>query len=119
MTTAEHHSLIINSSIFRLNGPPVDLCRSLIALVASIKAEPDTDWSIGEHTEASLDNLVVGAYWALVEWHAGQESISYAALCALGTIFKPGSSTQPDKKDAEFSAYNLICKHFEQGGTQL
>ena len=34
--------------------------------------------------------MIVGAYWHYSEWHGGQTSDGYAALCALGKIFRPG-----------------------------
>jgi hypothetical protein len=112
MTTEEIHASILASSVFRTGGPPIDLCASLIALADAIKAEPETDWNIGEYTEACLSDLVVGAYWALSEWHAGQWSDSYAALCALGGIYSPNMERAPDEDDSAFSAYSMINEYF-------
>lgn len=114
-TTESIHAKILASSIFRANGPSIDLCNALIELCNCINNEEETDWSIGEFTEASLDSLIVGAYWSLTEWHGGQESIEYAALSALGGIFNPGMGSAPDEDDNVYTAYSLINAHFEEG----
>ena len=111
LTTKQLHSEILASDIFRTDGPTIDLPAKLIELCDAIKAEDDTDWSIGESTDASLDNLIVGAYWALSEWHGGQSSDTYAALCALGSIFSPGM-TSLDEESPEYIPYEMINAHF-------
>jgi hypothetical protein len=74
MTTENAFNLIMQSELFRLNGPKIDLPAALIDLAHAIKAEAETDWSLGEFLECSLDSLIVGAYWSLTEWHGGQSS---------------------------------------------
>lgn len=57
-------------------------------------------WSIGEHDAVSLPDFIVGAYWHYCDWHGGQSSPEYAALCALGRIFEPGmSSIESERAD--------------------
>lgn len=101
------------SEVFRLNGPKIALPEKLIELAEAIKSEEETDWNMGEFTEAPLSELIVGAYWALTEWHAGQWSESYAALCALGGIFSPGMTNAPDEDEPSFTAYELVNAWFE------
>lgn len=115
MTTKEAYDRIMESEVFRLNGPKIQLAEALIDLGNCIKAEDETDWNMGEGNEATLDSLVVGAYWSLTEWHAGQESMTYAALCTLGSIYKPNMASAPSEEDSEYPAYELIGKHFEAG----
>jgi len=116
-TTQEAYGTIIESSIFKINGPQINLCIALIELCDAIKAEEETNWSIGEFETASLDSLIVGAYWALTEWHSGQSDLTYAALSQLGTIFNPGCASAPTEGEetSEYDAYKLICDHFEAG----
>jgi hypothetical protein len=83
---------IMQSELFRRNGQKIDLCEELQTLCRAIKDEDETNWSLGEFGECTLDSLLIGAYWALSEWHAGQSSPEYAALCAIGGIFSPGMS---------------------------
>ena len=110
------HAEITTSDIFRLNGQTIDLPAKLIELARAIEAADGDEsiWSIGEYSEAPLDALVIGAYWALTEWHGGQSSDTYAAMCALGRIFKPGMASAPTEEDesAEWDAYDAINQHF-------
>lgn len=68
----------------------------------------DSTWSIGEFGFFSLPDLIVGAYWHLTEWHGGQDSKSYAAMCALGQVFSPGMSSGPEDGTGEYDAYTLL-----------
>jgi hypothetical protein len=112
MTTQDAFDKIITSEVFRRDGEAIDLPAALIDLVSAIRAEDETDWSIGEFTEASLDCLIIGAYWSLSEWHGGQWSPEYAALCALGTVFSPGMTNPPEEDEPEFTAYELCGQWF-------
>lgn len=112
-TTQEIYEEIMASEVFRLNGPKILLPEKLIELAEAIKSEEETNWNMGEFTEAPLSELIIGAYWALTEWHAGQWSESYAALCALGGIFSPGMTNAPDEDEPSFTAYELVNGWFE------
>ncbi len=102
------HAQILASSLFRIDGERIDLPAKMIELADAVKAAPDDEsiWYIGEFSEACLDDLIVGAYWAFSEWHAGQASDSYAALCALGSIFNPGMTNAPDEDSSAWPAYS-------------
>lgn len=79
--------------------------------LAILIVETDTDertWSIGEHTEAPLDALIIGAFWHYTDWHDGQDSLGYAALSALGTVFFPGMASGPEDDTAECDVYNML-----------
>ena len=92
-------------------GEKGDLLASLRTLVGECMAtDVDTeDWCcIGECEAYSVDSLIVGAYWALSEWHGGQASDSYATLCALGGIFHPGMTDGPEEGTAEELAYEDV-----------
>jgi hypothetical protein len=114
------YNAIIQSEVFRTDGPSIDLPEALIALGNAV-AENETDettWALGEYSEACLGDLIVGAYWILTEWHAGQSSPEYAALCALGRVFSPGMTGPPDLDDpdncgGEATAYELIGQWFQ------
>lgn len=114
MNTETIFNEIMNSSLFRLIEGEIDLCEKIIELCDAIKAEEETDWSLGEYSDCSLDSLIVGAHWALTEWHAGQASISYAALCATGSIFSPGMADGPEPDSMEQTAYEQINQYFEE-----
>lgn len=62
-------------------------------------------WSIGEHSSASLDSLMVGAYWHYSEGNSDSERAAYNAL---SNIFTPGFGTQPDPDTCECDVYNAL-----------
>jgi len=89
-----------------------ELPQAIIRLCESINNyadEHDSEmlWYIGECTESALSDFIVGAYWHYTEWHGGQNSDSYAALCALGAIFQPGMTCPPDD-DSEPEYHTFI-----------
>lgn len=109
------YNTIMRSSVFRIDGPSIDLPRALTLLgVALHKYDlPEYIWSdLGEFSEACLGDLVTGAYWACSEWHGGQSSDTYAALCSLGRVFSPGMTNAPE--DSEHMAYELISEWFSE-----
>lgn len=116
MTTKDAFNTIMDSELFRLRGPKIDLPEALIDLARAINAEEETDWNLGECLECSLDSLIVGAYWSLTEWHGGQSSPEYAALCALGSIFSPGMTSPPESSEdgPEFYGYEACNRWFEE-----
>jgi hypothetical protein len=111
------YNAIMRSSVFRLNGPAIDLPRALALLGQALDKYdlPEGVWEcLGEFSEACLGDLIVGAYWALSEWHGGQASDTYAALCSLGNVFSPGMTDAPEADDSEFTAYELIGDWFKE-----
>lgn len=109
------YNKIAESEVFRRDGAKIDLPAALIALGNAVhEYDGEIDWSLGEHNEASLDSLIVGAYWSCTEWHAGQSSDSYAALCTLGSVFSPSCTCTPDEESPEFTAYELCNQWFAE-----
>jgi hypothetical protein len=100
----------IEKTLFTIN-PVFDYNRlteaiSLLArLIDDYPGESDELWNIGEFGHCSLDSLIVAAYWHYSNWHEGQSSDSYRALCNLGQVFKPGMSSEPKRGDNEFDCY--------------
>jgi hypothetical protein len=106
---------IMGSRLFRIDGPDIDLCAALVELAAAIDEEPESEggWIyLGEGDECTASDLVIGAYWALTEWYAGQNSPEYAAMCALGRIFSPGMSSGPEEGSGEMVAYEQVDAYF-------
>lgn len=113
MTTETAFNAILSSSLFRLNGPEIDLCEAIQNLCDAINAEDKTNWSLGEFDECTLASFLIGAYWSLSEWHGGQFSPEYAALCAIGSIFSPGYTSPPTSDDEpEYWPYVAVNNHF-------
>ena len=113
MKTEKAFNQIMESSLFRLDGREIDLCNSLIDLCNAIEDEEETDWNLGECLECDLASLLIGAYWALTEWHGGQWSNEYAALSSIGSIYSPNYANGPEPESSEESAYEMICDHFK------
>lgn len=106
------------STLCCIHGPEIDLCRATIELCAAIN-ETETDetlWdSVGEFGEFTLGDYLAGSYWAFHEWSGGQNSDTYAAACAVGTVFSPGMTCLPDEEDGggEWAAYDLVNQYFQ------
>jgi hypothetical protein len=115
MNTTESIFLeIVASELFRIDGPAIDLPEVLLELAAAIKSEEETNWELGECGACCLSDFLAGAYWSLTEWHAGQWSPEYAALCALGGIFRPGCTSAPESaEESEWAAYEACNEWFQ------
>ena len=101
----------LETSIYTIN--PVlsydDLAPEFISLCEAIEVfNGDTEeWIyIGESGYCSIDDLLIGAFWHFSEWHSGQNSLSYAALSALGGIYDPNMESAPD--EGENDCYDLL-----------
>lgn len=99
---------IVEKSLTRVDST-LDYPRTIeaLTLLGNVVNAADTDedtWSLGE-CGYSLDSLIVGAYWHLSEWHGGQWSESYAALCSLGNVFSPGMTSGPEPDSCEMLVY--------------
>jgi len=104
---------VVNRSLFRVDGK-LDYNRltNTITRLCDVLADTETDedvWAIGEFTECSLSDLIVGAYWHYSEWHSGQWSTGYFALCALGRIVNPGM-TGIEKDNDAYLMLNSMAK---------
>ncbi len=112
---------IMQSEVFRLNGPAIDLPAALIQLGNAVHSadSEEIDWLLGDGNEADLASLVIGSYWSLSEWHAGQSSAIYVALCSIGRLFSPGMTSGPEEGSGEFCAFELCNAWFERGGDSL
>jgi len=91
------HNLIY-SNLCTINGTlDYDRLTDAFILLANMIEEYDGEdndelWAIGEFT-FNLPDMLVGAYWHFTEWHAGQASKSYQALCAIGQVYSPNMET--------------------------
>lgn len=89
---------VIDNSLFMTTGK-LDRDRVLQAIVKIVELIGDTDedtefvWHIGECGHATVDSIIVGAYWWLTDNHQGQFSREYEYLSAIGEIFAPNMST--------------------------
>ena len=70
----------------------------LAELVHEFEGDSDDLW-YSESGHVSLPDLITGAYWHFSEWHSGQASMGYAALCALGQVYQPNMELPDDGND--------------------
>lgn len=88
--------------------------RELANAVHDYQGDSDDLWYIGEYGACSLADFLVGAYWHYTEWHAGQASQSYVALCAIGQVFSPGMSGPEDENPAYQALNEMAVKMFTE-----
>lgn len=100
--------LSMNTNSLGANYEYIDQITELSNVIADYEGETETIWHLGEFGEYTLDALLVGAYWHFTEWHAGQWSSSYAALCAIGRVFNPGMTDGPEPDSSEYYVYTEL-----------
>jgi hypothetical protein len=116
MKTKDIFDDILESNLFRLNGPEIDLPEKVQELCAAIEAEDEADWFMNEGGECTLDQFIIGAFWSFTQWHGGHYSPEYATLCALGDIFSPGMTNRPEDDTGEQYAFDACNQWFEARG---
>lgn len=108
----------ITDSIMTIN--PVytyDELPAKIIELCNVINETETDesvWYIGEHTEAMLSDLLIGAFWHYTEHHTGQFSDGYGVYCAISTIFSPGMTDGPEDGSQEQDVYDQLAELAEK-----
>lgn len=111
--TIKAYRRIVDSKVFRIDGPDIDLPAAFIELADAIDAaDDDGAWVYLGEGETNAADLIVAAYWALAHWHSGQWSDEYEALCSLGRIFEPGRTSEPNEDDSSWTAYQAIEEYF-------
>jgi len=67
--------------------------------------EGETDWSIGEGLECSLDTLLIGAQRYCVEYHGGMWSDEYRVQCIISGF----STCDIEREGSEFDVYIALA----------
>jgi hypothetical protein len=104
---------IVCRAIFRTDSS-LGYSRTLEALERLAKEVKNTDtdetvWYIGESTEATLDSVIIGAYWFCANYHGGQWSPEYRLLSILGGIYEPGQCCNgPEPDSGESMVYEQL-----------
>ncbi len=103
---------VIEASVFTTQGQlDHDRLQDAFIVLCNLINAGDYDetlWYIGEFKCATLDSLLVGAYWHFTEWHEGQDSKSYAVLCAIGSIYQPNCASLDQDNYGEFETYTQL-----------
>lgn len=105
------HNLIEQNLFMR--GRNLSYDRLTIAFTRMIDEIPKMSdefiWdAVGEHSSASLGDLIVGAAWHYMEWNNGQNSQEYKAYCAASSIFSPGMADGPEEDGCDMDVYNAL-----------
>ena len=81
-----------------------------ITLLAKLLLKPEASdaWWLGEGSEFSVSDLIIGAYWHFAEWHEGQPSQSYEALSLLSQLYQPNHERGPGEGGERY-AYELLA----------
>ena len=113
MKNIERYYRVIDRSLFTTAGAlDYDRLTAAIIQLADAVHEYDGDtgvvWCIGEFNACCLADLLVGAYWHYTEWHGGQWSRGYAALCAIGRVFDPGMA-MPERENGAYLALEIMA----------
>lgn len=74
----------------------------------------ETVWYISETSDATLDAVIVGAYWFLTDYHGGQNSLEYRVFSRLGEIFEPGMTSGPEPESSEKDVYKMLERLYNE-----
>jgi hypothetical protein len=66
------------------------------------------DWLDINDCSYGPESFIEGGYWHLTEWHGGQWSDTYRAMCSLGTVFNPGMTDGPEPESCEKDIYEML-----------
>jgi len=108
LTLLSNELLSINST--KTYAEITEIIINICEAINAVPGDEEIDWSMGEDLYTTLDDLIVGAYWHYTEWHGGERSNSYKALCALGSIFTPGMTEPEYDNDVYLSLNNMAGK---------
>jgi len=103
---------LLEKNVTQIN-PTLDYNRVVRALevlgqaVHSYKGDSEDIWYLNDCSYGVTD-FIVGGYWHLSEWHSGQWSASYRALCSLGTVYTPNCEGAPSKETCEHDIYKML-----------
>lgn len=100
-------SIFTNEPVFTYDKIPAKFIE--LANVIANYPHDNEDWIyVGEYSNCDLASMIIGAFWHFTEWHAGQDSESYAAYSALSQVFHPGMTDGPDEDSTEEDCYQML-----------
>lgn len=103
---------VLEKNVTQINGT-LDYNRIVRALellgnaVHNYNGDNDDLWYLND-CGYGVGAFIVGGYWHFTEWHSGQWSDSYRAMCALGTVYSPGCECGPEPESCEEHIYEML-----------
>lgn len=115
MKNIERYFNVLNRALFRIDSNLeydriIEGFIKLANAIAEYEGETESIWYLGEYTECTLDEMIIGAYWHFVHWSGGQASMTYAAQCALGCVYQPNMECE----DEDNAAYQMLNEMAEK-----
>lgn len=117
-TLSAIYNSVLQSELFRIDGKPINLAAHVLAIVQGIQDQPANDdaWLyLGEYSECSLPDFIVGAYWASQCWTdgsgQGEANIIYNALAE---VFHPGLLSLDRDKYNGLLAHDAVDQYLEK-----
>lgn len=104
--------VVVSRALFRTTSKlgyqrTLEAIERLAQVVHDTNTEEDV-WYMGENSDATLADVICGAYWFLMDYHGGQNSLEYRVYCRLGEIFKPGMTSGPEEESSEEYVYEML-----------
>jgi|DEB0MinimDraft_10_1074344.scaffolds.fasta_scaffold07124_1 hypothetical protein len=86
----------------------LEVIAKLSEAVEEYTGDGEEIWFI-EGMASSPADVLIGTFWHLYEWSAGQASRSYEVSCIVGRIFSPGFSDGPEPDSCEEDVYSALA----------
>lgn len=117
LATVERLRNLIEKSVLNTD-PPLSYDRTIeaIAVLGNACFRYHSNSSLGKTEDwiclgqdiVPIDAIIIGSYWHLTEYHSGQFSNEYIALCSLSRIYSPIMCTGCEPESCEELVYNAL-----------
>ena len=111
---AARYLAVIEHNLATINGTMdyrriTDCIIALADYLRDNETSEDTWWLGEDGYLGGLADVIVGAYHHYAEWHWGEWSPSYRAMCSLRRVFEPNMST-PELDNATYQLLNELAE---------
>lgn len=97
----------------------LEVIAKLSEAVEEYTGEGEEIWFV-EGMASSPDDVMLGAFWHLLEWSGGQDSRSYDVFCIVGRVVLPGFADAPEPGSCEQDVYSALADmaeaHYQRMG---
>ena len=109
---------VVSRALFRINSTlgynrTIEAISRLAEVVHSTETEEDV-WYIGECSDATLDSIIVGAYWFVNDF-CSDDPIKFQRIrFNLSEVFKPGCTTGPEEESSDQDVYDALKQMYNE-----